>query len=72
MPRREMVYPNYRADVVTGGDIRLRFSVDSSLASRLGSVWVVLTADDATELLRQIDKALGASDKLLAKEMASE
>jgi hypothetical protein len=62
---RRIVYPNYKAEVVEGGDVRLRFVAPGS---KFGAVEVILIADDAMELLRQLDKALDKSDALLAGE----
>jgi hypothetical protein len=63
-----MVYPNYTAEVFEGGDIRLRFWTPGS---KFGAVHVVLIADDAVELLRQIDKALDGSDAMLEAEASA-
>jgi hypothetical protein len=58
---REMVYPDYAAELFEGGDIRLRFWTPGS---KFGPVHVVLISADAEELLRQLGKALDKSNDL--------
>jgi hypothetical protein len=63
---RRLSHPDYEAEMIDS-DVRLTFRTPSS---RFGPVEVVLTADDAHELSRAIDKAVTASDALLEAERA--
>lgn len=60
---RRIVYPDYAAACVEGGDIRLRFYAPGS---KFGPVEVFLVADDAESFVAAIDKALNDSCALLA------
>jgi hypothetical protein len=65
---RRIVYPDYSAEVVEGGDIRLRFHAPGS---KFGPVEVILIAPDAESFVVAIDKALIASDAMLEAEKAT-
>jgi hypothetical protein len=65
-PVRELVYPDeYGAEVIEGGDIRLRFNAPGS---RFGPVAIILVADDATALASELDKAAAKSAAVLEAE----
>lgn len=62
--RRRLSHPEYKAEMVDS-DVQLTFTAPGS---KFGPVEIVLTADDASELVGQVDKAVAASDALLEAE----